>query len=172
MSDDTRRRLDRAPGERYRGAAGSPASPPTAGAGSAAGAGVAVGRTPPAARGSLARSALAGLAVAAGCGIVLAVVGSFDTGLGLLAVSAFTGWAGALALIWGGGAAWPGRGRGAAAAALLGIVAVLFGLGLLWAWSRTEGGVLGPVDYLDERFGVLAFAFPVVAAVVGGLRGR
>jgi hypothetical protein len=152
----TTRLLDRAPGERYRRPPDLPEAPePTAGA-----------------AGSRMRAIAAAVVTAAAGAAGFAVIGSFDLGLGLLAVSAFIGWAVAIALVWGAAASWPrGRSRAALAAALGG-GSIVAGLALLWAWSRVEGGVLGPLDYLDQRFGLLPAADVAIAAASAALRGR
>lgn len=161
MTDDdaptgAQRRLDRAPGERYRRRPDAPDAPEA--------------RTD--APGSRTRGVGAALVVAAVGGAGFALVGSFDLGPGLLAASAFIGWAVAIALVWGAGPSWP-RGRSRATlAAVLGGGSIAAGLALLWVWSRAEGGVLGPLDYLDERFGLLPVADVVIAALAAALRGR
>jgi hypothetical protein len=164
MTDDdattgARRRLDRAPGERYRRPPGAPGAPDAP-------------EAPTDAQGSRARGLAAALAVAAVGAAGFAVAGSFDLGPGLLAASAFIGWAVAIALVWGAASSWP-RGRSRATlAAVLGGGSIVAGLTLLWVWSRAEGGVLGPLDYLDERFGLLPAADVAIAALAAALRGR
>jgi hypothetical protein len=149
------RQLDRAPGERYRtrpGAAGPPGS-------AAAGAGPS----------AILRAATPFL-VALGGALLVAVLGSFDIGSGLLAVSAFIGWAVGLAIVWGG---TPGRrGRTGAWSAGLAAASIVLGFVILWAWSRVEGGVMDPVAYLDVRFGPVAYLDIAVAAVAAWLRAH
>lgn len=97
---------------------------------------------------------------------LLAVLGLLDLSLGLIAVAAGVGWA-------AGHAARPVAGVRPAGVALVAAVAsVVLGLALRWAWSLVEGGVLGPVDYLAQRYGLLALLLPVVAGVVAAVRGR
>ena len=53
----------------------------------------------------------------------------------------------------------------------LAAIAVAGGQLGLWLWARSEGGVLGPLDYLGETFGILVpleFAFGVAAAWLAG----
>ena len=52
------------------------------------------------------------------------------------------------------------------------VASVALGLALRWAWSLAEGGVLGPVDYLAERYGALALLLPVMAGAVAAVRAR
>jgi hypothetical protein len=152
------RRLAQAPGERFR--------PPEADAATDR------ERTPLATGGVVALVAIAGIAL-------FAVLGSFDLGPGMLVVAAFVGWVVALAVVWAAPAAGhAARGAGrrpwsrAAAAALFAAGSIVAGLGLLWLWSRLEGGVLGPIAYADARFGVLAAAQVLIAALVAGIRAR
>ncbi len=148
------RRLDRAPGDRYR-------AQRTAAQGE------------PAQAGGLARAAGGAAVVAAPGAGLFAVIGSFDLGPGLLVVAAFIGWAVALGFVWGlGGSTSRRRSTRVAISAGMAAGSVVGGLLLLWAWSRVEGGVLGPVSYVDQRFGVLGAAFVAVAAVSGALRAR
>ncbi len=117
------------------------------------------------------RAVAASLVVGALGAVGFALIGSIDLGLGLIAVAAFIGWAVALAIVWGAGGAWRGGGSRAAVAAAIAGGSILAGLALLWAWSRSEGGVLGPLDYLDQRFGLLAAVDVLVAAArVGAAR--
>ncbi len=152
--------LDRAPGERYRPAeAGDQA------------------RTRP--RPGAVRSGVTVLIVAAAGSGVFALGGSFDLGVGMLVVAAFLGWAIGLAVVWVApairvpGLDGPRRSRRRAAlAALAAAGSLIAGLLVLWAWSRLEGGVLGPVAYADARFGLLAAVQVLIAAVVAGIRAR
>jgi hypothetical protein len=148
------RTLDRAPGDRYH-------TQGTAGQGD------------PAQAGGLARAAGGAAVVAAPGAGLFAVIGSFDLGPGLLVVAAFIGWAVALGFVWGlGGSTDHSRSTRVAISAGLATGSVLGGLLLLWAWSMVEGGVLGPIEYVDQRFGVLGAAFVAVAAATGALRAR
>ena len=148
--------LDRAPGERYRPRPGQPGAPVAA----------AAPRGP-----SAAIRAASPFLVALGGALLIAVLGSFDIGAGLLAVSGFIGWAVGIALIVGGVPAG-GRRRMGAWAAGLAAGSIVLGFVFLWAWSRVEGGVMDPIAYLDERFGPTAWLNIVVAAVVAWLRAH
>jgi hypothetical protein len=154
----TQRQLDRAPGERYR-------SRPDAKPANAEGAPAPAVRSRPLAVGVPILVAAAGAAL-------IGVLGSFDIGAGLLAVSAFIGWAVAVAVVWGSDPAPERRGRRVRWAVALAVGSIVVGLAVLWAYSRTEGGVMDPVAYLDERFGPLAVADIVVAGVVAWVRAR
>ena len=142
------RRLARPPSERYRTA--EPAAPEM-----------------PASGGSIGRALAFGVLAAIGLGVVLAVLGGVVlVTAGLIAVAALGGWAVAIAVRAGGAGAVPPMRRAVIAAALAGI-GVLGGQLGLWLFARYEGGVLGPVDYLAETFGLLVpleLGFAVAAA--------
>ena len=92
------------------------------------------------------------------------MLGSFDIGAGLLAVSGFIGWAVGVAVVVGRRARRrhaPAAGPGGRRASPPGRSSL--GFVLLWAWSRVEGGVMDPIAYLDERFGPIACLNIVVA---------
>jgi hypothetical protein len=160
---EVRPRLDRAPAERY--AARPDAPPPSAqgSEGSGRGAGAGGGAT----RGLLAAggAALCGAAVFFALGLV-------DIGVGTLAAAAAVGWIVAMALIWGGGASPLGRRTRVMVAAGLAGGAVVLGLLVGWAWARVEGGVLPPLEYLDQRYGPLAWLNVLLAAIVAAWRAR
>jgi hypothetical protein len=149
------RQLDRAPGERYRG-----------------------GRPPGASRPAPASPAddtkattvaiLAALVVAAVGALLFAVISQVDLGFGLVAIAMFIGWTVALALVWN-GAAIPRR---PVVAAVIGGGAIVGALLLAWAWGRLEGGVLGPLDYVNERFGPVAYLEVAAAGLVAWFRSR
>ncbi|HEY3355439.1 MAG TPA: hypothetical protein VGQ83_19470 [Polyangia bacterium] len=161
------RQLDRAPGERYRGA-----TPPT-GPGAAPGAGARPGADAPATHGpegSVRRAVLAAASVGLIVAVGRAVVGQVDLGLGTLAIAAFAGWVVALALVWG-AAGTPIRPRALLAAVIAG-GAIAAGLVLESLIARMGGGVLGPIDYVNERYGILAYVEIAVAALVAAIRAR
>jgi hypothetical protein len=114
----------------------------------------------------------AGILVATGGAVLVFGLGMLDLRPGLLAAAAAAGWAVALAVVWGGGGALAAGARRVALSGGLGAASIASGLALVWAWSRVEGGVLAPLDYLDQRFGLLAFGFVVIAAVAASFRGR
>ena len=110
--------------------------------------------------------------VAAVGALLIAVLGSFDIGAGLLAVSGFIGWAVGVAIVWGGVPGGGARGRRGWWSAGLAAASIVVGFVLLWVWSHVEGGVLDPIAYLDERFGPIAYLNIVVAAAVAWLRAH
>jgi hypothetical protein len=160
-----RRQLDKAPGERYRGSR-PPAPSGPAGAETA----TAVPLPQSSSAGSARRAVLAAASVAGVAAIGRAMVGQVDVGPGTLVIAAFVGWLVALALVWGvGGRPIPRR---ALLAALLAGGAILAGVLLEWALALAGGGVLGPLDYIAERYGLLAWAEILVAASVAAVRAR
>jgi len=107
---------------------------------------------------------LGAAAVAALGGLVLVTAG-------LVVVAGVVGWGVAASLRFGAGDHLrPGRRVVVAVALAEGAVA----LGLLgvWQYARTEGGVLGPIDYLAEVFGLLVPLEFAVAALVAWLTAR
>ena len=146
-------RLARAPGERY-----APSAAPTGD--------VTFGRW---------RALAIVLIVAVMGGIVLAGLELLDLGAGLLAVGAAIGWTTGLAVraMTGSGTALGlDRVRRSALAAVVAVVGAGIGFGGIWLWSRTEGGVLGPIDYLADRFGPLPAILLALAAGAAALRAR
>src|SRR5829696_445658 len=149
------RRLDRAPGERYRGVR-PPAAPPEAPEGSA---------------GSTRRAILAGAVTATAGAVLYALLGQVNLDPGLVIVAGFIGWATAIAVVWGAGAAAPIP-RQPVVAAVLGGASIGSGLLIAWAISRVEGGVLDPLGYTNARYGPLAYLAIGVAAGLAWLRAR
>ncbi len=150
-----RRRLDRAPGERYAKEGGG-----TGGAGGGRGSGA--GR----------RGVIWAFLVADAGALAFFLLGLLDLGAGLVAVAAFIGWVVALALIWNGrDVIRPARTRMALAAVLAGwsIVAAIFAD---WVYALVQGGVLGPLEYVAQRYGVVALLCVAAAAGVAALRVR
>ncbi|MHB8892434.1 MAG: hypothetical protein ACYC65_10375 [Candidatus Limnocylindrales bacterium] len=147
-----RRRLDRAPGDRFIAGAPAPAAPVPAVSGRAV--------------------ALAVLVADIGA-LAFFVLGQLNLGPGLLAVAAFAGWATAVALVdLGGGAGMrPGLPRISLASGLAG-GAILAAILLDWAWAAMQGGVLGPLDYVGARYGPAAVLDVGMAALLAGLRAR
>ena len=95
--------------------------------------------------------------------------GVLSVSAGLLLVAGGTGWLIGRAL---GGAGSGARARGAAVAVGLALASVLLGQVGLWLFATSEGGALGPVEYLGQTWGPLAVAQYVVAAIAAWLAAR
>lgn len=96
-----------------------------------------------------------GLAAATvGAAAIIVLGGVLALSAGLLVVAAITGWAVAIGLRAGAG---PHFNRGARIRLALVFATLALGVGQLglWLYARSEGGVLGPFDYLAETFGFL-----------------
>lgn len=146
------RRLARPPSDRYRSTETVPADPT---------------RTVSAPWGTM----LAIGAAAAGAVAITILGGMLAVSAGLLVVAGATGWAVALALQVGAGASLS-TGRRVRLALALALVAVVLGQLGLWLYARTEGGVLGPLDYLGETFGLLVPLELGAAALASWLAAR
>ena len=140
------RRLVRPPSERYR--TGEPAADAVEDGG-----------------GSFGRALAFGLLAAIGVGVAIALAGGVAlVTAGLIALAGLGGWVVAIAVRAGGEGAVT-RQRRIAMAVVLAALGVVGGQLGLWLFARYEGGVLGPVDYLAETFGVLV---PIELAVAVG----
>jgi hypothetical protein len=147
------RRLERAPGERYRTTDGQGSPTPGSGAGP-----------------SRSRRVSWALIAALGTAVVTFALTTFDVDPGLLVIGLAGGWLTGLALAGGvGTGAGPRRAVAAGAIAAGGLA-----LGLLADSLRAYalGGVLLPWEYLLARFGWVAPASIVLAALAGAVRGR
>ena len=150
------RRLAHPPSDRYRAAeerAAAAAQAPDPGASVARGVAVAL------------VVAIVGVVAIVVLGGVLAVTG------GLLVVAALLGWAVGEALRVGAGPHLAG-GRRVGFALLIALGAVLVGQLGLWQYARIEGGVLPPLEYLAEVFGLLVPGQLVVAAIAPRIGAR
>ena len=151
------RRLDRAPGDRYRnGARASGGASPVA-----PGAGPVVPL----------RAVTVSATVALAGSLLFFALGQLDLGPGLLAVAAFAGWIAAVALVGPGAFSRPGPVR-IITAAILAVVAIALAMGLDWAWALAQSGVLGPLDYVAQRYGPTAILDLGIAGAVAALRAR
>lgn len=157
-----RRPLDRAPGERYGTGSG--------GSGAGAGSGPGRGGSGPGRPGT--RALVAAVLVADAGAVLFFVLGLLDLGIGLVVIAAFTGWATALALVWWGRDAIPVARTRIAAGAVLGGWSVAGGILLDWLYALLQGGVLGPLDYVGQRYGPVALMALVVGVGVAALRAR
>ena len=152
------RRLERAPGERYARAGSAEGGP----AGTAGGSGDA----------SVRRAVLAAVVVADACALLFLVLAQIDLGMGMLAIAAFGGWATSLALVWWGREAIRVRSTRVAAAAAIAGSSIVLALVIDWAWSLAQGGVLGPLEYVLQRFGAVGPLAVATAALVAAVRAR
>jgi len=157
-----RRPLDRAPGDRYATEQGG------------TGAGSGSGSKAPLPGGRRTRALVAAVIVADLGAVLFFLLGLLDLGPGLIVVAAFTGWVTALALVWWGRpAGLPVMRTRVAVAAFLGGWAVVAGILIDWVYGLAQGGVLGPIDYVGQRYGfAVALLCLVVGAGVAALRAR
>ncbi|HEV8282606.1 MAG TPA: hypothetical protein VGQ02_12145 [Candidatus Limnocylindrales bacterium] len=155
MAEDPRsnvpgeRRLARPPSERYR-AVEEPATPV----------------------GTRARGITWGMATAIlGAAAITVAGGLLAITAGLLVIAGVVGWAVALAVVNAGGAS-PGGARRVGTAITLALTGVALGQLGLWLLARQEGGVLSPLDYLAEVFGILVPLELAIAGLVAWWRSR
>jgi hypothetical protein len=162
-----RRRLDRAPGERYApGSSGIPKGRRGARSWSASAGGG--GTFGPGGARAIVRAALA-----AGAGALLFVaVAQLGIAAGLLVVAAFSGWLTALALIWSGRGAVPSSRTRVGLAAFLGGQSMVLGLLIDWLYSLVQGGAMGPLAYVGELYGIVAILAMLLGAGVAAVRAR
>jgi uncharacterized membrane protein YidH (DUF202 family) len=147
----TRTRLDRPPGERYD-------QPVQAG-------------EAPSAAGPARGVAWAAIVAVAGAAFVVALGGPLAVSLGLVVVAFLIGRFVALAMRAGTGTTIT-PGRRAATAVTVAILGILLGQVGIWLYARSEGGVLGLVDYLGQTFGWLVPAQLLVGAAVAWWTAR
>jgi hypothetical protein len=100
------------------------------------------------------------------------LLGLLDLGAGLLAVAAFIGWVVALALVWTDRDAIPRARTRMGIAAGLGAWSIVAAILADWVYALTQGGVLGPLDYVTQRYGIVALLCVAAAAGVAALRAR
>lgn len=110
--------------------------------------------------------AIAGALV--GAGILFFLAGPLGVTSGLLIVTAATAWIVGIA-VKAGDADRPTRTRVVTAVAIA-LGAVVVAWVATWGWSRTEGGALGPLDFLAQVYGLLVLV-QVGFAAVGALLG-
>jgi hypothetical protein len=115
------------------------------------------GRMPGPAR-ALGAALVGGLAIALVGGVLGLVAGQ-------IAIAGFTGWLVASAL----GPRAPGRRARAVAIALAGVAIGLLGL---WLIARAQGGVMDPVTYLAQVWGLLVPVELAVAAIAAAITAR
>jgi uncharacterized membrane protein YidH (DUF202 family) len=146
--------LDRAPGERYRDATAADTDAQAA-------------RDTGPARG-VAWAVLVGIA---GAALIVAFGGALGVSLGLVVLAVVIGRFVTLALLAGGGTTISPGARTRVAVGIA-VLAILLGQLGIWLYARSEGGVLGPVDYLGQAFGWLVPLQLAVAALVAGWTSR
>lgn len=156
-----RRRLDRAPGERY-----------GKGDGGAGGAGGGAGGTRELGGGPGREAVIRAFLVADAGALAFFLVGLMDLGAGLAAVAAFIGWVVALALVWSGRDAIPRARTRMGIAAALGAWSIVAAILADWVYAMIQGGVLGPLDYVAQRYGIVALLCVAAAAGVAAVRAR
>lgn len=115
--------------------------------------------------------AFASVAGLAGAAVITILGGLLAVSAGLLVVAAAAGWAVAIGLRVGAGGQLT-RGDRVRLALTLALVTIALGQAGLWLYARSEGGVLAPLDYLWEVFGVLVPLEFVAAAVVAWITAR
>jgi hypothetical protein len=120
------------------------------------------------------RRAAAAVAVAVGTAIVTFALTGFDVDPGFLVIGLTGGWLTGLAVAGGAGMgrganAGPRRALAAGALAAGGLALGLFADSLR---AYALGGVLLPWEYLLARFGWVAPASIILAALAGAVRGR
>jgi hypothetical protein len=122
--------------------------------------------------GSMARGVLLGLGSAAAGDVAITVLGGvLAVSAGLIVVAAATGWATGLCVRVGARGSLS-QSRRIRMAVGLAIGAVAVGQFGLWLYARSEGGVLGPFDYLGETFGLLVPLEVLGAAVAAWVSAR
>ena len=146
------RRLAHPPSDRYRVA--EPAPPPD----------------DPAA--SVARGVALAVAVAlAGAGALTVLGGVLAVSAGLIVVAGAAGWAVAIALRVGAGPRLAPSRRVSLAIGLA-LASVALGQLGLWAYGRSEGGVLEPLDYLAQVYGPVVILEFAAAWIVAWISAR
>jgi hypothetical protein len=146
------RRLAHPPSDRYRVVGPEPAAP---------------GRPVSPVRGAT----FAAFTAVAGSALITVLGGVMAVSAGLIVVAVVTGWAVALGLRVGAGETLR-AGRRVRLAVGLALVAVVLGQLGLWLYARTEGGVLGPFDYLGETFGLLVPLELAAASIAAWITAR
>lgn len=111
------------------------------------------------------------VAAVAGAAAITLLGGILAVSSGLIVVAGATGWAVGVAAHVGAGGRLAER-RGVWLAIGLALLAVVLGQAGLWAYARAEGGVLGPLDYLAETFGLLVPLELLAASIVAWASAR
>jgi hypothetical protein len=115
--------------------------------------------------------AIAVALAAVGALAIIVLGGVLAISAGLIVTAAASGWAVGLGLRTGARATLTRTNRSRLALALaIGSVAV--GQLGLWLYARTEGGVLGPLEYLGETFGLLVPLEVLAASIAAWISAR
>jgi hypothetical protein len=115
--------------------------------------------------------AFGAIAALVGAALVVLFGGALAVSAGLLVVASAVGYAVGLATMVGAADTLSPRRRPWIAGALAALGMLLGQVGL-WLFARAEGGVLAPIDYLGQTFGVLVPLEVLLAAVVAWWRAR
>jgi hypothetical protein len=116
-------------------------------------------------------AAFAVIAAVAGAAAITVLGGVLAVSAGLLVAAAATGWVVGVALRFGAGPTLA-SGRPVQLAVRLSLLAVVLGQLGLWLYARSEGGVLGPFEYLGETFGLLVPFELLAASIVAWFTAR
>ncbi len=109
----------------------------------------------------------------AGAAILFVLAGPLSVDTGLLIVGAAVGWGIGMAVRTGAAMARDASGsagRRLALAVALACAACVAAWAGAWAWSHLQGGVLGPLDFLAQVYGLLIpaqLAFTAAGAAIG-----
>lgn len=118
------------------------------------------------------RGVLLAAAAAVGGAIAITVLGGvLAISAGLLVAAAASGWAVGVGVRVGAGATLIAN-RRSRAALLLALGSVVLGQVGVWTFARMQGGVLGPIDYLGETFGLLVPLQLLGAAITAWFAAR
>lgn len=122
--------------------------------------------------GSVARGLALAVALAAVGALAIIVLGGvLAISAGLIVAAAAIGWAVGLGLRAGARGSLSRTSRIRLALALA-IASIALGQLGLWLYARTEGGVLGPLDYLGETFGLLVPLEVLAASIAAWVSAR
>ena len=121
---------------------------------------------------SVARGVAVATAIAIAGAVAIVIVGGVLTFTDfLIVIAGFTGGGVGIALRWG-AAEHLARRRRVAVALALALGAVALGQLGLWQYGLSEGGVLGPLDYLGQVYGPLVLVEFAAAGVVAWLAAQ
>ncbi len=109
--------------------------------------------------------AFAGVAAVFGAIAIVVLGGILAISAGLLVAAVAGGWAVGVGVRVGAGATLTAD-RRSQVALLFALGSIVLGQVGLWVYARMEGGVLGPIDYLGETFGILV-PLQLLGAAIG-----